>query len=45
MPKQPKRWMYSPGSGAKPTIPERLKEEVTAKANELNSLACRAISE
>ena len=35
MPKQPKRWMYSPRSGAKPTIPEVLKQEVTDKANEL----------
>lgn len=36
MPKQPKKtWVYSPPRPAKPTLPEALKAEVTARANEL----------
>src|SRR5437588_4489697 len=35
MAKQQKRWMYSPSKPTRPGVPESLKAEVTAKANEL----------
>jgi hypothetical protein len=33
--KQPKRWVYSPPKPPKPSVPEKVKTEVEAKAKEL----------
>ena len=35
MPKQQKRWVYSPPKQTRPKVPDTLKTEVTTRANEL----------